>query len=49
MEDIKSEADCQTLQEDLEVLVQWTHIWQMDKKCEFLRVTNKKNPLVNTV
>ena len=29
---IKSEADCQLLQEDLEELVQWMHDWQMDSK-----------------
>ena len=46
---IKSEADCQSLWEDLEALVQWAHVWQMDfnfQKCELLRITNKKNPLV---
>ena len=46
---IKSEADCQTVQEDLEALVQWAHNWQMEfnfQKCEFLRITNQKNPLV---
>ena len=46
---IKSEADCQLLQEDLEALVQWVHHWQMEfnfQKCELLRITNKMNPLV---
>ena len=39
----------QLLQEDLDALVQWAHIWQMEfnyQKCEFLRITNKRNPLV---
>ena len=26
---IKPEADCQLLQEDLDALVQWAHTWQM--------------------
>ena len=29
--------------------MQWAHVWQMDfnfQKCELLRITNKKNPLV---
>ena len=48
---IKSGADCQLLQEDLEALVQWVHDWpwQMEfnfQKCELLKITNKKNPLV---
>jgi len=46
---IKSEADCQSLQEDLEVLMQWVHDWQIEfnfRKYELLRITNKKNPLV---
>jgi len=46
---IKSETDCQSLQEDLEALVQWVHDWQIElnfQKCELLRTANKKNPLV---
>ena len=39
----------QLQQEDLEALVQWAHNWQMEfnfQKCELLRITNKKNPLI---
>ena len=46
---IKSETDCHALQEDLDAFLQWAHIWQMEfnpNKCEFLRIINKKNPLV---
>ena len=46
---IKSESDCHALQEDLDALAQWERIWQMEfnpSKCEFLRITNKKNPIV---
>ena len=46
---IKSESDCHALQEDLDALAQWARIWQMEfnpSKCEFLRVTNKKNAIV---
>ena len=48
---IKPETDCHVpvLQEDLDVFAHWTHIWQMEfnpKKCEFLGITNKKNPIV---
>jgi len=27
---IKSEVDCHALQEDLDALAQWAHIWQME-------------------
>ena len=46
---IKSETGCHALQEDLDALAQWARIWQMEfnpSKCEFLRITNKKNPNV---
>ena len=46
---IKSESDCHALQEDLDALAQWARIWLMEfnpSKCEFLRITNKKNPIV---
>ena len=44
--DISSVEDCNLLQNDLDLLTQWSHKWQMSfnaKKCEFLRVTNKKS------
>ena len=44
-----SVADCHALQENLDALAQWARIWQMEfnpSKCEFLRITNKKNPIV---
>ena len=34
------------LQQDLDLLVQWSHTWMMSvnpQKCEFLRVTNEKS------
>ena len=34
------------LQTDLDSLTMWSHKWQMffnPRKCEFLRITNKKN------
>jgi len=43
-----SESDCHVLQQDLDALAHWAHIWQMElnpKKCEFIRITNKK-PIV---
>ena len=46
---INSVADCDALQQDLDSLVQWSHSWLMSlnlKKCEFLRITNKKYPVV---
>ena len=46
---IKSETDCHALQEDRDALAQWEHIWQMEfdpSKCELMRITNKKNPIV---
>ena len=45
---IKSESDCHA-RRPIDALAQWAHIWQMEfnsSKCEFLRVTNKKNPIV---
>ena len=38
--------DCHNLQMDLDSLAQWSHKWQMSfnsRKCEFLRIKNKKN------
>jgi len=46
---INIESDCQILREDLDALVQWAHTWEMEfnyQKCEFLRVTNKHNPVI---
>ena len=46
---IRSTADCIRLQEDLNLLHRWSVLWLMDfnpVKCEFLRITNKKNPIV---
>ena len=43
-----SEADCVRLQEDLKLLHQWSILWQMEfnpSKCEFLQMTNKRNPI----
>ena len=43
---ICSMADCRRLQNDLDSLMQWSHKWQMHfnpRKCEFLRITNKKS------
>ena len=45
---IYSAADCAHLQEDLNLLYQWSATWLMDfnpLKCEFLQITNKKNPI----
>ena len=43
---ITSEEDCRTLQNDLNILNEWAITWKMcfnPTKCEFVRVTNKKN------
>lgn len=43
---ISTEEDCYLLQNDLDLLTEWSHRWLMafnPKKCEFLRITNKKN------
>ena len=43
---IHSIEDCRSLQDDLNSLnMEWSHKWQMHfnpRKCEFLRITNKK-------
>jgi len=44
--DIHSAEDCYVLQNDRDLLAQWSHKWQMmfnPKKCEFLRTSNKTN------
>jgi len=46
---IRNKADCIRLQEDLNLLYKWSVLWLMDFnpfKCEFLWITNKKNPIV---
>ena len=46
---IHSQADCQRLQKDLHALEEWAANWRMLfnlQKCEFLRVTNKKHPIL---
>ena len=48
---IHSTVDCITLQQDLDLLAQWSHTWLMSfnpQKCEFLRVTNKRIPILHT-
>ena len=44
-------VDCQSLQEDLDRLVQWADRWQMNfnfTKCEMIRITNRINPVYYT-
>ena len=46
---IKSESNSSTLQEDLQKLEEWEHDWQMSfnpSKCEVLRITRKRNPII---
>jgi len=43
---ICSEMDCHVLPQDLDALKHWAHTWQMEfnpKKCESIRITNKRN------
>ena len=43
---IYSMDDCYKLQKDLDSLTMWSNKWQIffnPRKCEFLRITNKKN------
>ena len=40
---IAFEVDCRNLQRDLNLLQDWAMTWKMCFKCEFLRLTNKKN------
>ena len=47
---IYSLDDCCGLQKDLDQLIEWSHKWQMifnPKKCEFLRISNKKNIILH--
>ena len=46
---INTVEDCHRLQSDLITLEQWASKWNMvfnPTKCEFLRVTNKTNPIL---
>ena len=46
---IHSKSDCIALQQDLDKLTEWAHTWLMEfniKKCEHLRITNKRNPII---
>ena len=45
---INTVEDCNKLQHDLNTLVRWAEDWKMSfnlQKCEFLRITLKKNPI----
>jgi hypothetical protein len=44
----KSQKDCDSLQEDLDVPARWESDWLMafhPDKCSVLTITNKKNPV----
>jgi hypothetical protein len=48
---IKSPKDSKILQNDLDILQQWEDSWLMSynaDKCEVLRITNKRKPLIST-
>ena len=48
---VTTTTDCQSLQKDLERLVQWADKWQMSfnlTKCEMIRITNRRNPVYYT-
>lgn len=48
---VTSEADCQTLQDDLQALEEWEETWGMKfnpSKCNILSVTRKKKPTLFT-
>ena len=45
---IKSQKDCDSLQEDLDAAARWENDWLMafhPDKCSVLTITNKKNPV----
>jgi hypothetical protein len=45
---IKSQKDCNSLQEDLDAAARWESNWLMafhPDKCTVLAITNKKNPV----
>ncbi len=46
---IESQEDCSHLQDDLDALQDWEATWLMEfnpSKCQLLRVTNKRNPII---
>ena len=46
---IESQEDCSCLQDDLDALQDWEATWLMGfnpSKCQLLRVTNKRNPII---
>jgi len=46
---INSIEDCHKLQKDLATLEKWVNKWKMTfnvQKCEFIRITHKKRPIV---
>ena len=49
---IHSKDDCISSQQDLNALEQWSLKWQLmlcnPTKCEFLRITNRKSPVIHT-
>lgn len=45
---VKGKEDAERLQQDLDRVVEWSHIWLMSfnpKKCSVLKITKKKEPL----
>lgn len=48
---VKTAADCEQLQSDIDGLQEWEAIWQMEcnpQKCEALSITNRRKPLQHT-
>ena len=48
---INTTEDCDKLQRDLNILARWAGDWKMSfnlQKCEFLRITHMKNPIVRS-
>ena len=47
---VQQSSDCHALQQDLDSLQQWEQKWQMSfnaDKCEVLRITNKRRPILS--